>query len=231
MERREVQKGIRDSWSAVLGLGLGETIGSAMPLPVHEGFRDLIFSQGVQYNELYLVGLEYQHYNILLSDVSFFQYSLTSDDHARYAYYPNPFLETTDSELNIKRFRELVDAELITHEEFLMLVNEQRSDNRAAPIRYENAPKDRKAFSHPTSHFHIGHGTGGRWAVSRTLTPLAFTLLILKHYYPDEWAAAERSEGQEANAFDLRLIRARAECVEVPVTLFSADERRCFHFA
>src|SRR2546426_5995109 len=98
MERREVQRGIRESWAAIVELNLGETISTAAPLPVSEGFRDLLFSANVQYNELYLAGLNLQHFNILLSDFSFFQYSLVSDDHVRYAYYPNPFLDTTDVE-------------------------------------------------------------------------------------------------------------------------------------
>jgi hypothetical protein len=230
MERREIQKGIRDSWSAVVELKLGETISSAAPLPVSDLFRDLLFSQDVQYNELYLTGLKLQHFNILLTDFSFFQYSIISDDHVRFAFYPNPFLDVTESDLNIERLRDLLEAEMITHEEFLALVNEHRSDNRAAPIRYENAPRDRRAFSHPASHFHIGHGNGGRWAVARNLTPLAFTLLVLKHYYPADWAGAD-DQSEAGNAFDERLIRARANCLEVTDALFSPLERRCFHFS
>jgi hypothetical protein len=231
MERRELQRGIRESWAAVVDLNLGETISSAAPLPVNDEFRNLLFSQGVQYNELYLAGLNLRHFNILLADFSFLQYSLLSEDHVRYAYYPNPFLDTTDSEMNIQRLRELLEAEMITHEEFLALVNEQRSDNRAPPIRYENAPRDRKAFSHPSSHFHIGHGTSGRWAVARNLTPLAFTMLVLKHYYPVEWTKTDNGDEEAGNAFEVRLIRARAECIEVPEELFSRVERRCFHFS
>lgn len=231
MERREVQKGIRESWAAVIDLKVAETISSAAPLPVNEVFRNLLLSEDVQYTELYLAGLNLQHYNILLTDFSFFQYSLIGDDHVRYAYYPNPFIEAADASGNIQRLRELVEADLITDEEFLALVNEQRSDNRAAPIRYENAPRDRKPFSHPCSHFHIGHGAGGRWALSRHLTPLAFTLLVLKHYYVAQWVEGESSEEESGNVFEARLIRARAACLEVEEPLFSGLEKRCFHFA
>ena len=43
----------------------------------------------------------------------------------------------------------------------------------------------------------------------------------------------EADEGSEetGNALDARLIRARAECLEIPETLFSPLERRCFHFS
>jgi hypothetical protein len=231
MERHEVQKGIRESWAIVVDLKLAETISSAAPLRVNEKFRDLLFSEGIQYSELYLAGLELQHFNILLTDFSFFQYSFSDDDHVRYAYYPNPFVETAHASENIHRLRELVEAELITGEEFLAIVNEQRNDNRAAPIRYENAPGDRKPFSHPCSHFHIGHGVGGRWALSRHLTPLAFTLLVLKHYYAAQWQDGESSEEESGNVFEARLIRARAACEEVGETLFSALEKKCFHFS
>ncbi len=230
MDQREVQRGIRESWAAVLEIDMGETISSIAPLRVNEEFRNLLFSDEVQYNELYLAGLECKHYNILLSDFSFFQYSIIADDHVRYAFYPNPFLDPIEAEVNIERCRELLDAGMITNEEFLTLINEQRSDNRAAPIRYESAPRDRREFSHPSSHFHIGHGAGGRWAIARNLTPLAFTLLILKHYYPQKWQAADDPLKETGNAFEAQLIRARAECPEVPEVLFSDLERSCFHF-
>jgi hypothetical protein len=231
MERHEVQKGIRESWVAVMDLKVAETISSAAPLPVNEEFRKLLLSEEVQYTELYLAGLNLQHFNILLTDFSFFQYSFNGDDHVRYAYYPNPFIEPADLSENIHRLRDLVEAELITNEEFLTLVNEQRSDNRAAPIRYENAPRGRKEFSHPCSHFHIGHGVGGRWALSRRLTPLAFTLLVLKHYYVAQWLDGANSEEESGNMFEARLIRARGACEEVDEILFSALEKRCFHFS
>ena len=231
MERREVQKGIRESWAAVVDLKVAETISSAAPLPVNEEFRGLLLSEQVQYTELYLAGLNLQHFNILLTDFSFFQYGFYRDDHVRYAYYPNPFIEAAFTTENISRLRELMEAELITNEEFLALINDQRSHNRAAPIRYENAPRDRKPFSHPCSHFHIGHGAGGRWALSRYLTPLAFTLLVLKHYYVAQWIDGESSEEESGNVFETRLIRARADCEEVDETLFSGLEKKCFHFS
>jgi hypothetical protein len=231
MERHEVQRGIRESWAAVVDLKLAESFSTAAPLQVNEEFRELLLSDEVEYTELYLTGLKLQHFNILLTDFSFFQYGVNRDDHVRYAYYPNPFIEPVDASENIPRLRELVEAELITDEEFLAIVNDQRSSNRAAPIRYENAPNDRKPFSHPCSHFHIGHGEGGRWALSRHLTPLAFTLLVLKHYYVAQWLDGQSLEEQSGNVFEARLIRARAECEEVDETLFSDLEKKCFHFS
>ena len=117
---------------------MGDTFGVAAPLPVNEEFRDLLFSADVQYNTLYLTGLELRHYNILLRDFSFFQYSIGAGSSLRFAYYPNPFLDTVTTEVD--RLRELLEAGLISEEEFLALLDEHRSDNRAAPIRYESAP-------------------------------------------------------------------------------------------
>jgi len=227
VDRREVQIGIRASWNAAVELALGETFGVAAPLPVNEEFRDLLFSADVQYNRLYLAGLELRHYNILLKNFSFLQYSVGTENSLRFAYYPNPFMDTVTTELD--RLRELLEADLISEEEFLALVDEHRSDNRAAPIRYESAPRDRRAFAHPSSHFHIGHGVVGRWAVARELTPLAFTLLVLKHYFPTEWFSADGDQ-EIGNTFEKRLMAERRSCVEVPEDLFSESERRCFHF-
>ena len=221
MERASVQKGIRESWAAAVELNLGETIGSGSALGVDRRFRDLLFSSDAHYNEIYLAGLELRHFNILLTDYSFFQYSVTGERSVRFAYYPNPFLSVVNWELDIDRLRELEEAELITHEEFLVLVDERRSDNRAAPIRYENAPQDRKPFSHPTSHFHIGHGVAGRWALARRLTPLAFTLLVLKHYFPAHWIGAGEGETESEGRWGRKLIRARQRCSELTEEEFS----------
>ncbi len=61
--------------------------------------------------------------------------------------------------------------------------------------------------------------------------PLAFTLLILKHYYVAQWLDGESLEEELGNVFEARLIRARAGCEEVDEALFSGLEKKCFHFS
>ena len=177
MDRRKVQIGIRASWNAAVELALGETFSVAAPLPVSEEFRDLLLSADVQYNRLYLAGLELRHYNILLRDFSFLQYSVGTENSLRFAYYPNPFMDTVTTELD--RLRELLEADLISEEEFLALVDEHRSDNRAAPIRYESAPRDRRAFVPPVVTLSYrprrGRALGGRPGADATCVHVART--------------------------------------------------------
>lgn len=230
MDRPEVQRGIRESWAAVTDLELGETVTGFGPLPVNEEFRDLLFTDDVSYPELYIAGLELRHFNILLADFSFFQYSWSRLQHVRYAYYPNPFVPVQSRLADILGLREYVTEGLLSHEDFLTQLNQQLSSNRLAPIRYENAPSERKPFVHPCSHLHVGHGNVGRWPVAKQLTPLAFTLFVVKHHFPDVWKRLDDAECEEGSVFERRMREERAACQPVPENLFSAAEKLSFHF-
>src|SRR5215472_6389700 len=105
MECSAVQNSIYRAWKMVDLMELGETFANGAPLGVNEGFRDLILSDESRYVTVYLAGLNLSHYNFLLVDYSYFQFSWSDPDCVRYAYYPNPF---EGNAVDFKRQRELV---------------------------------------------------------------------------------------------------------------------------
>jgi hypothetical protein len=226
MHRHDIEKGIFRSWDCVKSMDLGETFANGAPLEVRSEFRDLILRSDTDYVTVYLAGITWSHYNFVLSDYAFFQFSWFRDESARYAYYPNPFASNAE---DFKRRRELVEAGMITEEENLVILRDEGIDPRAPLIRYEYAPTQYKALSHPASHFHIGHHDDNRWAVNRVLTPLAFTLLILKHYYGPAWRETGSDEADSlGNRYETRLTEAKVECRPIGDDFFSSVEERSF---
>lgn len=55
------------------------------------------------------------------------------------------------------------------------------------PLRYDYAPGAYQAGLHPLGHIHIGISNPIRVAVRRTLTPLAFSLFVMRQMYPACW--------------------------------------------
>ena len=165
----------------------------------------------------------------MLTDYSYFQFSWSVPDSVRYAYYPNPF---EGSVADFKRQRELVESGLITQDEYLSILRDARLDPRVPLLRYEHAPDQYRGLHHPCSHFHIGHHADNRWALNRFLTPFAFTLLILKHYYGAVWRDLGRDEADECgNSFESKLIEEKTNCRPISDALFSAIEARSFFFS
>jgi hypothetical protein len=233
MRKSEIQNGIGRSWRLVLDLDLGETISSPAPLGVNAEFRDIALSAESSYVQVYRAGLRLSHYNFLLSDLSFFQFSHAGDDELRFAYYPNPFISSANVARVglLKDLRFALQAEEIDSEEYLQILSELRPEIRAPSIRYEFAPKAYREFSHPCSHLHIGHHADNRWALNRMLGPLAFTLLILKHYYRVEWDSHWKVVGDKReNDLEIRLIAERANCPQIDLAYFSPSEARSFAF-
>ena len=234
MDRREVQSGINRSWSFVESLGIGETISNPSPLAVEEEFRRLVLSDEPSYKDVYMAGLRLSHYNFLLSDYSFFQFSWEAENKVRYAFYPNPFASGNgvNGLSKIRRYDELLRAELITYEDYLSLLRDAEADLRIPLIRYENAPDQHRGLSHPCSHIHIGFHSDNRWPLNRVLTPFAFSMYIVKQYYGDIWRANGIDEADETGSrFERELINEKANCRPVREGLFLDIESRSFYFS
>lgn len=234
MESRDVLTGIGRSWRLIVDLELAETISNAGPLEVSQEFRDLLLRSDTTYAAIYRAGLRLSHYNFLLNDLSYFQFSWSKPDELRYAYYPNPF-SVGGGGSNIETFEKLRSAlvfEQTNSEDYLTELSEAKPEIRAPLIRYENAPLAYKELSHPCSHFHIGYHAENRWAINRVLSPLVFTLLILKHYYRANWDKHWKLEKDTMkNELELKLIEEKTKCKPVRAEEFSNLETRSFHFA
>jgi hypothetical protein len=93
--------------------------------------------------------------------------------------------------------------------------------------RYENFPDQRKRFFHPCSHLHIGFHSDNRWPLKRTLTPLAFAMLVSKQYHGDEWRAFGDDDDPEiSNSFERALIREHQNFHLVSDDLFEKIEEQ-----
>ena len=232
MNREDVRSGIYQVWRVAQDLGVAEIYSNPSPLPVNAEFRDLILSNSSNYIDVYNKGLGLSHYNILLSDYAFFQFSIEGDNNVRYAFYPNPYSSNSNEYNNWFRSRhEMVEAGFLTHEEFLSLLSDKTGVGNVPLLRYENAPAQRKKLHHPCSHFHIGFHSENRWPVRRVLTPTAFALLVFKFYYGTHWRTVGDDEHVNIeNSFDRTLISEKTRCYLVSDELFDPEEERAFFF-
>jgi len=233
MNRQDVQSGIHKSWDLADRLGLAAAFSNPNLLPLNTEFRDAILSADSTYIDVFLIAMNLSHHNIILSDYSYFQFSMERDGYVRYAYYPNPFVSGKESETtSFKKLNELLENDFISHEQYLSLLDSKKTLNGKPMWRYENAPDQRKRFFHPCSHFHIGFHSENRWPLKRTLTPLAFTMLVFKQYYGEEWRAfGDDDDPEVSNSFERALIQERQNCHIVPDDLFEKIEERAFFFS
>jgi hypothetical protein len=229
MDARSVQRSIGKAWRAVDSLDLGAAFANPTSLRVSEEFRDLSLSDDARYEDIYRKGIELAHYNFMLTDYSYFQFSWLGKENVRYAFYPNPFAKAVSTPTNLERLRELEDAGWLTHEEYLAILSERHVANRDPMIRYEHAEGEYRAFHHPCAHLHIGHPPRGRWCVTRALTPYAFTMLILKHQYPREWQSCGADQADATgNVFETALLNERTSLPEIGPAFLSVLEKRTF---
>lgn len=231
MDRHSISNGIIRSWDFLEKMGLHESFSNSGPLPVNEVFRDLILSEDSRYVDIYSTGLSLSHYNILLIDYSYFQFSWEGGDNVRYAYYPNPYTAGKTRELaSFKRRRKLVASGAITQEEYLSMLRDANDELRVPLIRYENAPSQYQGLKHPCSHLHIGHHGDNRWPLNRVLTPAAFTLWIAKQYYGEEWwTLGEDEQNEFGNTLEHLLVQEKTNCRPVVASHFSDLEFRSFY--
>lgn len=232
MNRQEVQTGINKTWSLADNLGIASVFSNPNLLPLNTEFRDKILSPDSTYIDVYLSAMNLSHHNIILSDYSYFQFSMEREGYVRYAYYPNPFISGRESDTeSFKKLTELLQNDFISHEEYLSLLDSKKILNGKPMWRYENAPDQRKRFFHPCSHFHIGFHSENRWPLKRTLTPLAFSMLVFKQYYGNHWRALGDDDHKEiSNSFERALIKERQNCRFVSDELFERIEEQSFFF-
>ncbi len=234
MLRADVQTGVYRSWGLVEELGLGETFSSPVPLGVNEEFRDIALNPDSSFVDVYMAGLKLSHYNFLISDYSYFQFSWQKENYVRFAFYPNPFAagRPEQSLVAFKRQRDLLAAGLITQEEYLSIIRDAQAEIRIPLIRYENAPDQHKSLRHPCSHLHIGFHSDNRWPVNRLLTPLAFTLNVMKQYYGEIWRLIGSDDKAPAECrFEQLLIDEKQNCRIISDEFFMEIEARSFHFS
>lgn len=213
-------------------VNVGEYFTNPAPLKPSEVFRAAAVDEAVRYEQLFLTGLENSDYNFTLYDFSFFQFGISKDDHVRYAYYPNPFLgDSREAISEISDLKLYIEEGLISVEEYLHRISEVRNGRHPPLVRYENAPDHYVPSKHPCSHFHLGHHDKNRWAIQRILTPSAFGLIILKHFYSDKWIEDSNIKifGSKWSLDEL-LIHEKGYCRILSDDLFNETEKQLFAY-
>lgn len=202
-----------------------------MALDASKSFKALAISPTATYEELYLGGLRQADYNILLKDLSFFQFGLGKVDGVRFAYYPNPFLgASSDAVAELTEMQEYVNEGIIDVDEFLHKVAEIRRPQHPPLVRYEYSRMQYVEASHPCSHLHLGFHGDNRWPVRRYLTAHAFTLLIFRLFYLEFWNNAEKIKvGDFEKDMDAILDREKQECRILSNDEFTPKEERRFY--
>lgn len=195
-------------------------------------FRTSATSRSSRYEEVYLTGLRHRDYNVLLNDFSYIQYYCEGEDSdvsLRFAFYPNPYELPTYEEFEQEYGEWSVDA----LEMYLQLASENPLVHRIPCIRYEWSKRDYVHLRHPASHIHLGLHEENRWPLSKLLSPEAFSFLVAKFFYSEQWyaAAGDDERGTGLRGLEKRLAKVRYKCESLPRKLFSRHERKQFHFS
>lgn len=191
------------------------------------------------YTTIYEAGLSLSHFNFVLKDYSYFQFSHKSPVEWALAFYPNPRVTGNPQALSdLMELRHALEAGEISDEDYASLAHEFPAEASVPRVRFEYSKQQHKPVKHPFAHFHIGMAGDDRWCSARKISPTTFSMLMTRMYFPDAWweRSRFRLEPNEQvlpenieNCVDRKLIASlRADGVSQE---FSDDERMGFHFA
>lgn len=194
--------------------------------------------RSTSYRKLYDVGTAYQDFNLMMTDKSFFQFTRTKvknkitgldDFDLRLVYYPNPykFVEYQENKLEVEK---MYDNNEITLEEYHQFLSEEFFTSDIPLIRYDLSKNQYCENYHPTAHFHIGFHAENRWLVKRELTPMAFMLKILMHYYTQWWKDLG-DNGNDENHLTKLYREEISRCSLIDRTYFSTLEEGRLYFS
>lgn len=180
--------------------------------------------RAVRYREVYDAAIKNQDFNIMLHDHAFFQFSeIKAGLSIRLAYYPNPYQFIEYKNLKVEAL-EMLASEAISQDEYDQLLTEAYFTCDIPLIRYDLDLDNHCDMYHPAAHFHIGFHAENRWPARRALSPLAFTLKVLKHYYNDVWREKGEPSGEGENSLDERYREAVRHCNFLPEHYFRPHE-------
>ena len=237
MRLSEFNASIRAIHQFFLGENFLESTSYIVSLPRLDRFNKICLTSS-SYVDIYESGLSLSHYNFILKDLAYFQFSYSSQNEWALAYYPNP--RVSGSADALVTFNELKDAAAsgeIDDEEFSSLASSLPIGNYIPRVRFEYSETQYKPVKHPGAHFHIGMAGEDRWASSRKISPKSFGLVITKHYYPDIWwkksrfslpARDQESVGDIDNCLDQKLFKSIQD--DGVSHSFSDFESLTFHF-
>lgn len=235
MSREGFNASVRATARLLEDSGLREATVCEVSLPASSKFNGLCLTSK-NYPAIYDLGLSLSHYNVLLKDFSYFQFSYVDPDEYALAYYPNPRLsgsqEAVDQYKELERER---DEGSLTDEEFSELASEIPARTYIPRVRFEYSASQYRNVRHPAAHFHVGMSGEDRWPSSRKLSPSTFTLLMVRLYMPDAWwtrSRFSRSVDEQALYLETCIDKKLVDALQTDGSsgMFSNDEQMTFHF-
>lgn len=212
-------------------LGLVRTFRSPYSLPPHPDFNRIALDTSVPYPEVFMCALKLGQFNIQLRDFSFFQFSLSGSDDTRLCFYPSPFGPREFGQ--VKALTETLDTGGLDFETYCYFIENLDFNARRPLVRYEHSQSQYVRGRHPVSHFHIGTYGEDRWPCERCLSPQAFSIMIAKLYFSEDWEALteEIPTTGRSNELDRLYASTKAACAVSAIEHFGQDERGQFYFA
>lgn len=209
MDADEFRQKLRAAWDFLYEeIGIARSASSLSSLKIDDEFNRVALDPDSSYKEIYLAAISRSYYNIVLTDYSIYQFSWTNTDTWRLAFLPNPWIAGVPGAMElVQTWENLESLGAYDQEEVAALISELPYFGSIPPIRFEYAVEQYREIAHPCAHLHIGRDTENRWAVSKHLNPLTFTMIITKMYYVDRWAPhSAYYGGDEIQCLDARLV-------------------------
>lgn len=192
----------------------------------------MTLSKNNKYRETYESAIKNFDYDIMLNDDSFFYFTCDSNKNRRYVFIQSPYqyrtfydflcdmFESCDIPKTNEGINELRESLANEYEQWL---SELGLNELAVYLRYDIDRTDYTPNIHSYTHLHIGMGTDIRIPCSIYLSPLSFSLIVLKHVYKDTWEVALRNE-------DIRNhIYAIPKGLQISQDLWQDSEKRDFY--
>lgn len=182
------------------------------------------YSRSNDYNEIYQKLIDHRDFDIQLFDDSFLQISFSNGE-SRYIFIQNP-----QEYLPFEKFLEMNGLDKLQNpiEELRGLFSEEYENSQAMMkinsgavyMRYDMDQRGRMNNEniHAYSHLHIGLNNEIRIPVGVQITPLAFTMFVVRHVYYDIWVYAVRNSKVDMNH--------KLKCEELPSDLWTDAEKR-----
>ncbi|ALL05961.1 hypothetical protein AQ505_10930 [Pedobacter sp. PACM 27299] len=197
-------------------------------------------SQKADYFNLYKVALRNFDYDILLKDDSIFQFSYkfngSSPPDIRFAFFQNPRqYKSYDDFLEILTEKGLIEKEGnesisdLLEEEYQQFLTEQNINESSTSIRFDVDATAYKPLIHSTAHFHIGHKNNVRIPCKIILSPLKFSIFIIKHVYYTVW---KTKIGEPTGILATSLSNSKSTCLKLhPLSWDQITEQKEMFFS
>lgn len=232
MDVRDFIREITAAWNLVQRCGIGKSFINSQSLGVNAQFNAVALDSERSYEEVYRAGLSLSHYNFMLIDYAFFQFSHQGNDSWRLVYYPNPAISGVRSALReLEAIEQAEQSGALTESEADELIASLPTRSDIPVVRFDLAPQQYKEALHPAAHFHIGHHADNRWPCANKIGPRAFSALLIRTYYSEYWERFSRfydSSISRDNCIDEEFSRILQE--NNSVSPFSLFERQILHF-